>query len=234
MTATAATPFATLEAAFGVLATEPTVIAVDGTPFAPALPARQIPLAELRPRLLHPSVPPAVRDAVVAEIARRAQEDGGWLVGLAGLLLPGLRRALAPFVRGCPHRRPDLEAEALTGLVEALRTWDGDPRRLAARLVGRSRDHARRLFRVEFAAQARHTAEAAAAAPPRPWGHPDLVLARAVADGVIGHADAELIGETRIGGRTLRDYAAAIGESEDRAQKRRKAAERRLVTWLCE
>jgi hypothetical protein len=44
--------------------------------------------------------------------------------------------------------------------------------------------------------------------PHTPWGHPDLVLARAVDEGVLLAEDAELIGETRIGGRSLAEVSS--------------------------
>jgi hypothetical protein len=44
-------------------------------------------------------------------------------------------------------------------------------------------------------------------------GHPDLALARAVADGVLSLAEAALIGSTRLEALTIADAAQARGQS---------------------
>jgi hypothetical protein len=86
-------PFDTLEKTFDLLVTGPNPLALDGTSLD-GLPDRAIPLGELKAMLLHPSVSFDVRDAVVDELVARSRAKGGaWTVGLAGVLLPGLRRA---------------------------------------------------------------------------------------------------------------------------------------------
>ena len=113
-------PFATLERTFAILTTEPRPLALDGTGI-PGLPDRPIPLDELRARLLHPSTPYATRDAALEVLIERARaQGGGWTVGLAGVLLPGLRRAVAPLAVACPGKEADLEAESLAGLPPAV------------------------------------------------------------------------------------------------------------------
>lgn len=53
-------------------------------------------------------------------------------MGLIGVLLPGLRRAVGPLAETCPSRRADLEAEMLAGLLRALdRVPRGRPRATA-------------------------------------------------------------------------------------------------------
>jgi len=68
--------------------------------------------------------------------------------------------------------------------------------------------------------------------PPPPWGHPDFVLARAVADGAITSTEAELIGSTRLEGVPLADAAAERDLSYQAAKKARLRAEHRLVAYL--
>jgi hypothetical protein len=68
--------------------------------------------------------------------------------------------------------------------------------------------------------------------PPPPWGHPDFVLARAVAEGAITSTEAELIGCTRLEGVALADAATARGLSYQAAKKARLRAEHRLVAYL--
>lgn len=56
------------------------------------------------------------------------------------------------------------------------------------------------------------------AEPPRPASHPDLVLAEAVAEGVLTVIEAELVGETRVGGVALGELAARWGLSYQAAK----------------
>lgn len=84
-----------------------------------------IPLTELTEMLLHPATPYEARDRAVRAVLRRAQREGGdWTVGLAGVLLPRLRAAIAPMARTYPFEAADLEAEALAALVEVVGVFD--------------------------------------------------------------------------------------------------------------
>jgi hypothetical protein len=225
-------PFATLERAFASLTTGPRPLALDGTGIA-GLPSRPIPLDELRARLLHPSTPFTTRDAAVHALVDRARaEEGAWTVGLAGVLLPGMRRAVAPLAASCPGKEADLEAEMLAGLLVALdRSVPGRPRP-AGWLCGQAFDVAKRLLRAELAERGRPGHDPVSAEPPKPYGHPDFVLARAVAEGALCADDAELIGATRLGEMTLAQAAAARALSYKAAERRRHRAEMALVGWI--
>jgi hypothetical protein len=225
-------PFDTLEKTFDLLVTGPRPLALDTTPIA-GMANRAVPLGELKARLLHPSTPFSVRDAIVDQLVARSQAHGGaWTVGLAGVLLPGLRRAAWPLVQACPGKRIDIEAETLAAFLAAVAACQPGRARLASRLCWLARTGAQRLLRAELSEQARVGTEAVSAAPPRPWGHPDLVLAKAVAAGVIGAADAELIGATRIGDVDLADAANALGITYKACHLRRSRAESKLVEFL--
>jgi len=225
-------PFDTLERTFVLLTSGPNPLALDGTG-VPGLPGRLVPLGELKARLLHPSTRFEVRDAIVDELVARSQSDGGrWTVGLAGVLLPGLRRAVWPLVQACPAKADDIEAEALAAFLAAVaRCQPGRPR-LASRLCWLARTGATRLLRAELGEQARPGSEPVSAAPPRPWGHPDLVLAKAVRAGVICASDAELISATRIGDTDLAEVAERLGLGYWACHKRRLRAESQLVEWV--
>jgi hypothetical protein len=225
-------PFDTLERTFVLLTSGPNPLALDGTS-VPGLPGRLVPLGELKARLLHPSTRFEVRDAIIDELVARSQSDGGrWTVGLAGVLLPGLRRAVWPLVQACPSKADDIEAEALAAFLAAVaRCQPGRPR-LASRLCWLARTGATRLLRAELAEQARPGSEPVSAAPPRPWGHPDLVLAKAVRAGVICASDAELISATRIGDADLAEVAERLGLGYWACHKRRLRAESQLIEWV--
>ncbi len=228
-----ASPFSVMARAFAQLESGSDPLTVDGTPIT-GLPDRPIPLGELRARLLHPAASYATRDAALAVLAARARSDGGdWTVGLIGVLLPGLRRALVPLAAPCPGRRADLEAEMLVGVLVALdRVPPGRPRP-AGWLTGRAFDAAKQLLRRDQAETAVPEGEPAPElARPMPSGNPEAVLARAVAAGVLCDDDAELIAATRLEKISLALAAAIRGVSYPAAARRRQRAEQALAGWI--
>jgi len=228
-------PFAMVERAFALLSCDPHPLAVHGREIGEGLPDRPVGLGELRSRLLHPACRYATRDAALNLLLSRAQSDGGaWTVGLAGMLLPGLRRAASPLARACPGKAADIEAEMLTGLIAAIATMPADRAKPAARLTWRARRAAEHLVRAELGEQGRPGAHPVSSEPPRPFGHPDLVLLDAVAAGVISAEDAELIGATRLGEMSLADAALVWGCSYTAVGLRRWRAETVLTPWLTE
>jgi DNA-directed RNA polymerase specialized sigma24 family protein len=60
-------------------------------------------------------------------------------------------------------------------------------------------------------------------------GHPDLLLADAVRQRIIGALDAELIGATRLEDATIADLAAWLGMTAGAVYKRRRRAELKLA-----
>jgi hypothetical protein len=227
-----ASPFDTLERAFSALCAEPAPLALPAEVLGRRC-GRPVPLDQLRAVLLHPSTPYPARDKALSALLARARAEGGrWTVGLAGVLLFGLRAAVAPLCAVCPGRRDDVEAEALAGLLEAIATTDPSRRALPARLIWLSRNRAKALVRRELGDQARTERHAVACPPPQPYGHPDLVLAQAVAEGVLCAADAALVGDTRLGLSRPADAARALGIGTGAAYKRRRRAEAALVRWL--
>lgn len=225
-------PFDTLEATFRLGCAGPKPWSIDGR-CVPGLANRMIPLDELRGMLLHPSTSYQTRDAALSVLASAARTEGGTaMVGLAGVLLFGLRRAVSPLCGVCPERADDIEAEALAGLVEAIAATEPGRPRLAARLCWLARNQAKRLFDAELAERPQPGRHPDAAEPRLPWAHPDLVLVQATAEGVIHRDDAALIGDTRLGTLRLDEAALTLGISGPAARKRRQRAEKALVTWL--
>ena len=233
ITPTHQSPFDTLEAAFEALCTEPRPLTLESGAVA-GLPRRAVPLTELRAILLHPSTGYWVRNAAVAVLLERARAEGGrWTVGLAGVLVFGLRRATSALCDVCPEKAADIEAEALAGLVEGIAKTDPRrSRRLAARLIWLARDRAKGLVAKELAQVGRPGRHPAPEVPARPYGHPDLVLAEAVEQGVIEARDAALIAETRLGEMSLAQAASALGLVAESVRHRRRRAETKVVAWL--
>ena len=209
-------PFEVLEKSFALLVTGPEPLSLDGRALR-GLPSRPIPLDELRGRLLHPSISYRTRDLALVMLLRRAKQEGGaWTVGLAGVVLPGLRRAAVPLGKAMPGRVLDLEAEMLAALVETIHTVPAKADRLAARLVWPSVRAGHRFAARERAWREWETPHASLEPPPRVPEHPDLVLDAAVTAGVLTASEAELVG----GEPSWRGPAARAGAPLGRALRR--------------
>lgn len=225
-------PFRVLASSFALLTTGPRPLALPGEEVA-GLPDRAVPLDELRARLLHPSTPYEVRDEAIDALIRRAQAEGGaWMVGLCGVLLPGLRKAVAPLAGACPDSLWDLEAEMLAGLVAAVGRATPGQARPAARLTWAARRAAERVVHAALAERVHPGRAPVSAPPPRPYGHPDLILARAVDEEVISATDAAVIGATRLEGVSLEQAARRLGTSYVALDQRRHRAEWALRTFI--
>ena len=110
-------PFETWETCCRLLSTGLGFLAIDGARLRRGQPDRRIGLVELQILLQEP-VASDLQWAVVNELVRLAvDEDGQWIVALAGCLLPGLRPIAA--AEALRHRRPVAEVEVL--LLEFLR-----------------------------------------------------------------------------------------------------------------
>jgi len=194
-----ASPLDSVDFAFRALTEGPAPLAVNGRRISNELPQRRIPLDELKQVLLRASTSPTVRDAAWAHLVRSARRDGApWVVGAVGVALPGLRRAAGRVTRGYRGDTADIDAEVLTGFLAALHTVDLARPKIALRLCWAGYRAGARLRYADAAFASRPTEAVASVAPPRPWGHPDLVLADAVAKRVITAGQAELIARTRL------------------------------------
>ncbi len=225
-------PLDAVAAAFGWLQEGPDPIAIDGHRFA-GLPDRAVPLGEVRDRLLAPSCPPSVRDAVWAHLVARSRSEGaGWTVGCAGMALPALIRIAATLTARFAGDPRDVHAAVLTGFLTELAVVEVDRPRIMLRL--RWAAYRAGLACVREALDAPiPTPDAFTSTPPvMPSGHPDLVLARAVADGVLTVGEAELIGATRLEDLSLAEAAVRRRTGYEATKKARQRAEHRLVAYL--
>jgi hypothetical protein len=225
-----ASPLDSVDFAFRALTEGPAPLAVNGRRISNELPQRRIPLDELKRVLLRASASPTVRDAAWAHLVRSARRDGPpWVIGAVGVALPGLRRAAGRVTRGYRGDTADIDAEVLTGFLAALHTVDLARPKIALRLCWAGYRAGARLRYADAAFASRHTEAVASVAPPRPWGHPDLVLADAVAKRVITAGQAELIARTRLEDLELQDAARELRISYAAAKMRRLRAEWRLA-----
>jgi hypothetical protein len=228
-----AAPLEAVRVSWEWLCAAPHPVTVDGRVIE-GLPDQLIPLDELRTRLLARGCPPSVRDSVWAHLVRRSRAEGGaWTVAAAGMALPVLTRVARILTAKYAGDPSDIHAAVLSGFLTGLTRVD--PQRPAVLVSLRWAAYRGGLAAVREALRAPvpvgdHGFESA---PPRPAArHPDLVLARAVADGVITHDEAALIGSTRLEHVRLADAATARGQSYHAANAARHRAERRLLAYL--
>ncbi|HEX5116313.1 MAG TPA: hypothetical protein VFW65_14045 [Pseudonocardiaceae bacterium] len=218
--------------AFDWLVTGPAPLSVDGR-FFPGLPTRRVPLDELRELLLDPHLPISAVDLVWTHLVGRSRDEGGsWTVACVGVALPALFAIAAELCARYADDYRDIHAAVLTGFLSELATvnlarpWVMWRLRCAALRAGHVCIR-EALDRPIPSDEDFHSSE-----PTPPWGHPDFVLARAVAEGAITGDEAELIGSTRLEDYTLEDAAADTGISVSALQRARAHAEARLLEWL--
>ncbi|MFF5096397.1 MULTISPECIES: hypothetical protein [Actinosynnema] len=225
-------PLDIARSAFEWLVTGPSPVSVDGRLF-PGMPVRQVPLDELRDRLLHRRCPQSVRDQVWAHLVLLSRAQGGtWTVGAVGVALPALLSIAATLSAKFAGDSRDVHAAVLSGFVAELGQVDLHRPRIMLRLRWAAYRAGHAAVREALDAPTPCGHGVRATAPSRPWGHPDFVLARAVAEGVITAPEAELIGSTRLEDVPLVDAAALRGMTYQAVKKARQRAERRLVDYL--
>ena len=225
-------PLDAARSAFEWLVTGPHPVSVDGRLF-PGLPARRVPLNELRDRLLRRRCPQTVRDAVWAHLVLLARTEGGtWVVGAVGVALPALTSIAARLSAKFASDPSDIHAAILAGFVAELGEIDLRRPRIMLRLRWAAYRAGHNAVREALDAPVPAGHGFRSTAPPPPWGHPDFVLARAVAEGAVTATEAELIGATRLEGVPLADAAAERNLSYQAAKKARLRAEHRLTAYL--
>jgi len=195
-----------------------------------------MPLNEIRDLLAVRSASNELKDAVWSLLVRRANSDQDtWGIGAAGVMMRGLRSIASRVARGAESHRNDLQSEILLGFYEALRTLDPNARGLAGLLWWAAYRRGIAARQAEHDAAGYSLADSDVLRNQRikpPEGHPDLVLIRAVGDGVLDPGEAELIGDTRVGGHRLTAASQRIGMSYASCHKRRSRAEQRLARYL--
>ncbi|MEU6355698.1 hypothetical protein ABZ896_41340 [Streptomyces sp. NPDC047072] len=148
------------------------------------------------------------------------------------MALPALAGVARRLAEGFPGDPFDVHAEVLSGFLGALVTIDVARPKVMPRLRWAA-------YRQGFAAlmEALDAPTPAApgfrsAAPRPPWGHPDLVLARAVRESVLTRTEADLIGATRLDKTSVDDWAVQHQTTANATYKLRRRAEARLVVFL--
>ena len=217
---------------FGWLTAGDHPVAVDGRMFD-HLPDRIIPVDELRDLLLAPGCPRRVWDQVWAHVISRARNEGGtWTIVATGLALPMLTGLATRLTERFANDPSDIHAEIVRGFLDALQTVDLAEGRIMIRLRWAAYRAGHRALLDEMDSPTPKPPGFPFSEPESPSGHPDLVLARAVAVGVLTRTEAELIGATRLGGVELADWRHHPGLTYEGLRSIRRRAENRLAAWL--
>jgi hypothetical protein len=205
---------------------------VDGWEVGGSLPDRLIPLDELCDLLLERRMDRQTKDAAWSVLVRRSRSGGHhWVVGALGVMLPGLRRAARLAAEGIRGDGGDIEMEVVIGFLEGLRLVDSSMRGLPKQLW-----HMAYQRGIAARPAARRAPDWAAPGRPVPLvsrsGHVDLVLLRAVNEGVVSGVDAEIVGRFRVEMKGMAAIANDLGLSYLDCHARLKVAEERLVDYL--
>ena len=224
--------FAAVEVAFAGVVQAPTPISFDART-VPGLPQRIVPLDELRELLTTETFDSDVTDALWRQIACHAREWGeAWTLAAAGLALPALTRMAGQILRRRNHNADDVASEMLAAFLAALRAAPLSPPRLWLRLCWAAWRAGVRATRSEDTSELPAELPSGSRSPARPYGHPDLLLGRAVAGGILTAEQADLIGATRLGGVLLPQLAAERNVSPGALRMQRARSEARLVAAL--
>ncbi|MEV0429662.1 hypothetical protein [Micromonospora sp. NPDC050495] len=225
-TRTAATALTTAEKAFELLTCEPAPLVFDARP-VPGLPDTTMPLDELRNLLLYERYDSDVTDALWRQLAHHARHWGpAWVVGAIGVALPALTHLAARISRGDVRHADDVDSEVLAGFLQALRTADLTPPRLWLRLCWAAWRAGAAVVKADDGEELPFELSNGSRTPRMPYGHPDLLLGRAAAAGLITAEAAELISATRFGDALIERLAVEKGVTAPVLRMRRRRAER--------
>ena len=200
-----------------------------------------VPVDRVRDLLCQAATSLQVKNRVWSLLVGHSQRHGGaWTVAAVGVALAPLVRLATELAAGNPEGhdgRADLDSEILAGFLHALATiglatTDPATTALFPHLMRAARRGGLAWLRHQRGADIPLDAQFGSAPPPRPWGHPDLVLSDAVSAGVLSAGEAALIGATRLDRLPVAVYATRIGDSLQAVWKRRRRAELRLSAWI--
>ncbi|GAA1843184.1 hypothetical protein [Asanoa iriomotensis] len=212
--------------AFEFLVCEPAPLAFDARLVA-GLPDRVMPLDELRQLIVAQPHGSDITDALWRQLAGHAREWGpAWVVGAVGVALPGLTRMAAKISRGHARHADDVDSEVLAGFLQALREAPLEPPRLWLRLCWAAWRAGVAVVTSTDVDELPSDIPTGSRSPSLPYGHPDLLLGRAAAAGLISAEAAELISCTRFGDALIEQLAAGQGVSASALRMRRRRAER--------
>jgi len=231
-------PLSAAATAFAALTCEPDPMTLDLDQLGhdTGLPAGVMTLTDLDAWLVKHRRAFAARDAVWRELVRRARLDGPhWVIAAVGMAMPALRRYAAQLASGYRGDRDDVDAEVLTGFLAALRERVDLAKpaphaalcmaafRAGHSLVRQSREYTP-VDDVEHVTGPR--------TPTVPWGHPDLLVRRAVQLGLVDETDEQPYIDVRLGQKAIEPIAAGLDITADALRMRLGRIDTRLADAL--
>ncbi|MET7951041.1 hypothetical protein [Micromonospora sp. NPDC005324] len=231
-------PLDAAEVAFTALTCDPAPLSIDLDQLGPdvGLPAGVMTVLAVRDWLLAHRTSFEARDAVWAEMIRRARLDGPqWVIGAVGMALPALRRYTRQLCNGYPGDPDDIEAEVLSGFLVALRDHVDLAR--PAPYAGLCRAGWRAGYKLrQQAAEFTPVEDIEHVIGPRtpqiPYGHPDVLINRAVRLGILDADDEQSYIDVRLGRRAIEPIAALRGLSTDALRMRLGRIDTRIAEAL--
>jgi hypothetical protein len=238
-------PLDAVDAAFATLTCDPEPLSLDlDQLFDPVaddsgLPSGVIALPVLRRWLLRHPRAYAVRDAVWRELILRARLDGpAWVIAATALAMPALRRYAGQLHTGWAGDAYDLDAEVLTGFLTALRDRVDLARPAPYAALCKAAWRAGHELRRRDGAEAIPVEDlehvTGPRTPKRPYGHPDLLVRRAVQLGIIDACDEQPYIDLRLGRRAVEPIAARLGIAVDTLRRRVERIDERIADALAE
>jgi DNA-directed RNA polymerase specialized sigma24 family protein len=233
-------PLDAADAAFAVLTCEPAPLTLERDRLGPdtGLPDGLTALPAVRDWLLaHPRAYIA-RDAVWRQLIRRARLDGpAWVIAAVGMAMPALRRYAGQLAAGYSGDAVDLDAEILTGFLSALRDRvDADrdaPYAALCRAAWRA-GHTLRRQAAEYTPVDNIDHVTGPRTPTVPYGHPDLLVHRAVTLGLLNPEDEQPYIDIRLGRRAIEPIAARLGITVDALRMRLGRIDTRIADALAD
>ncbi|MDG4803670.1 hypothetical protein [Micromonospora sp. WMMD980] len=212
-------PLNAAQVAFEALTGDPDPLTIDCDLVNPDgdlnVPAGVLPLTQVRDWLLEHPRDVQARDAVWAELIRQARLDGPeWVIAAVGMAMPVLRRYTRQLAASYGGDLDDLEAEILAGFLAALR--DRVDLAQPAPYAALCRFGWRAGFTLRQQASEYTTVDdvehvTGPRTPRMPYGHPDVLVNRAVRLGVIDAEDEFPWIEVRLGRKSVEKVAAGLG-----------------------
>jgi hypothetical protein len=180
-----ATALTAAETAFAMLTCEPAPLVFDARP-VPGMPDVTLPLNDLRGMLVYERYNSDTTDALWRQLARHAREWGpAWVIGAIGVALPALTHFAARISRGYPRLADDIDSEILAAFLQALRSADLAAPRLWLRLCWAAWRAGAAVINDDEGEELPLDLSSGSRTPRMPYGHPDLLLGRAAAAGLI-------------------------------------------------
>jgi len=173
------------------------------------------------------------KNRVIAAICAEAIEGDDEAVLLLIWLYMGIFRNILRKIGPSPLSQDELESEMLAAFLEEVAVAAGDDEKLFGRLFYAVKHRVWEAIREKRAELSRQTDFDLEPSGPSPFvDNPALVVERAVKEGVLLEADAELVIATRIEDLSVGEFALTHGMSPEKAHKRRQRAEQKLIVWL--